>query len=85
MKISDLNVYRGPCEVLRNLTIDIPKGKWTSIIGPNGAGKSSLLQGITNILSTTGCITIDDINVALELAGVDLVHVEPDLEVPLHT
>ena len=63
MKISDLNVYRGPCEVLRNLTIDIPKGKWTSIIGPNGAGKSSLLQGITNILSTTGYITIDDVNI----------------------
>jgi iron complex transport system ATP-binding protein len=63
MKISGLNVYRGPCEVLRNLTIDIPKGKWTSIIGPNGAGKSSLLQGITNILSTTGSITIDDVNI----------------------
>jgi iron complex transport system ATP-binding protein len=62
MKILDLKVYRGPCEVLSNLTIDIPKGKWTSIVGPNGAGKSSLLQGIADILPITGTITIDNVN-----------------------
>ena len=62
MKILDLKVYRGPCEVISNLTIDIPKGKWTSIVGPNGAGKSSLLQGIADILPITGSITIDNVN-----------------------
>ena len=63
MKIANLYVYRGPCEVLRDLSIHFPKGQWTSIIGPNGAGKSSLLQGITNILPTKGMITIDDVNI----------------------
>lgn len=63
MKILDLKVYRGPCEVLSNLTIDIPKGKWTSIVGPNGAGKSSLLLGIADLLPIKGSITIDDFNV----------------------
>jgi iron complex transport system ATP-binding protein len=63
MKIQDLSVYRGPCEVLRNLTVDIPKGKWTSIIGPNGAGKSSMLQGIANILRITGEISIDGLDI----------------------
>lgn len=63
MKITNLYVYRGPCEVLRDLSIHFPKGQWTSIIGPNGAGKSSLLQGITNILPTKGMITIDDVNI----------------------
>ena len=29
---------------LNNVTLDIAKGKWTSIIGPNGAGKSTLLR-----------------------------------------
>ena len=63
MKLLDLSVYRGPCAVLRNLTIEIPKGKWTSIVGPNGAGKSSLLQGITNILPIEGQISIEGIDI----------------------
>ena len=63
MKLLDLSVYRGPCAVLRNLTIEIPKGKWTSIVGPNGAGKSSLLQGITNILPIEGQINIEGVEI----------------------
>jgi len=63
MKLQDLTVYRGPCEVLRNLSIEIPKGKWTSIIGPNGAGKSSLLQGMTNILPIKGQISIEGVDI----------------------
>jgi iron complex transport system ATP-binding protein len=63
MKLLDLSVYRGPCAVLRNLTIEIPKGKWTSIVGPNGAGKSSLLQGITNILPIEGHINIEGVEI----------------------
>ena len=63
MKIANLYVYRGPCEVLRDLSIHFPKGKWTSVIGPNGAGKSSLLQGITNILPTTGKVTINEVDI----------------------
>ena len=63
MKITNLYVYRGPCEVLLDLNIHFPKGKWTSIIGPNGAGKSSLLQGIANILPIRGHISIEDVNI----------------------
>lgn len=63
MKLLDLSVYRGPCAVLRNLTIEIPKGKWTSIVGPNGAGKSSLLQGIANILPIEGQINIEGVEI----------------------
>jgi ABC-type cobalamin/Fe3+-siderophores transport system ATPase subunit len=63
MKITNLYVYRGPCEVLLDLNIHFPKGKWTSIIGPNGAGKSSLLQGIANILPIKGHISIEDVNI----------------------
>lgn len=63
MKITNLNVYRGPCEVLRNLNIHFPKGQWTSIIGPNGVGKSSLLQGICNILPITGNISMDGLDI----------------------
>jgi iron complex transport system ATP-binding protein len=57
MKARQLSVYRGPCAVLRNLDLEIPQGKWTSIIGPNGAGKSSLLQGMVGLLKCSGSLT----------------------------
>lgn len=34
----------GSLEVLRNVSLEIPEGKITSIVGPSGAGKTTLLQ-----------------------------------------
>lgn len=62
MKTRQLNIYRGPCAILTNLNLDIPRGKWTSVIGPNGAGKSSLLQAMAGLLKWDGSITIDEVN-----------------------
>lgn len=64
MKTYQLNVYRGPCAILSDLNLDIPRGKWTSIIGPNGAGKSSLLQAMTGLLKSDGSITVDGVNIS---------------------
>jgi ABC-type cobalamin/Fe3+-siderophores transport system ATPase subunit len=65
MKTRQLNIYRGPCAVLSELNLDIPKRKWTSIIGPNGAGKSSLLQAMVGLLNWNGTITVDEVSVSL--------------------
>lgn len=62
MKTRQLNIYRGPCAILTNLNLDIPRGKWTIVIGPNGAGKSSLLQAMAGLLKWDGSITIDEVN-----------------------
>lgn len=64
MKTYQLNVYRGPCAILSDLNLDIPRGKWTSIIGSNGAGKSSLLQAMTGLLKSDGSITVDGVNIS---------------------
>lgn len=40
--------------VLKDITIDIPDGRITSIIGANGCGKSTLLKTIGGILSPAG-------------------------------
>ena len=64
MKIYQLNVYRGPCTILSDLSLDIPQGKWTSIIGPNGAGKSSLLQAMMGLLKCDGSIMVDEENIS---------------------
>ena len=48
----------GGIEVLHNLTLAIPKARWTSIVGPNGAGKSTLLKALAHLLPHTGSVTL---------------------------
>ena len=38
-----LNLYYGPTHALKDVSIDIPEKKVTSLIGPSGCGKSTLL------------------------------------------
>ncbi len=44
IQINAAIVRHGELVALDNVTLNIAKGKWTSIIGPNGAGKSTLLR-----------------------------------------
>ena len=44
LKTEQLNLYYGPFQALRNVTLDIPEKAITAIIGPSGCGKSSLLR-----------------------------------------
>ncbi|ELK46509.1 UNVERIFIED_CONTAM: ABC transporter ATP-binding protein [Halobacillus marinus] len=47
-------------KVVDDVSIDIPKGKITSLIGPNGAGKSTVLSMMSRLLSSdTGSIMIE--------------------------
>ncbi|MFQ2258997.1 iron ABC transporter ATP-binding protein [Aeromonas dhakensis] len=40
----------GDRAVLRDITVDFPAGRVTSLIGPNGAGKSTLLMAMARLL-----------------------------------
>jgi iron complex transport system ATP-binding protein len=44
IRIKNAVVKHADLVALNNITVNITKGKWTSIIGPNGAGKSTLLR-----------------------------------------
>ena len=35
--------------ILKDINVDIQKGKLTSLIGPNGAGKSTLLSAVSRL------------------------------------
>jgi phosphate transport system ATP-binding protein len=39
-----LNLWYGPCQALREITIPIPANRVTALIGPSGCGKSTLLR-----------------------------------------
>ena len=44
-----LTVRLGEREVLRQVDLQITKGRWTAIVGPNGAGKSTLLRAMAGM------------------------------------
>ncbi|NHA38173.1 iron ABC transporter ATP-binding protein [Staphylococcus schleiferi] len=47
-------------EILKDIDVDIEKGKLTSLIGPNGAGKSTLLSAMSRLNSfDSGAIEIE--------------------------
>ncbi|MDQ7158319.1 ATP-binding cassette domain-containing protein, partial [Staphylococcus warneri] len=49
MQIQNLNKSIQKKSILKDINVNIEKGKITSLIGPNGAGKSTLLSAITKL------------------------------------
>lgn len=48
------------CKLIRDITLDIPKGSFVGIIGPNGSGKSTLLKTIYRAhQASEGCIYLN--------------------------
>jgi len=49
-----ISVRFGATEVLHDVSVSLPRGRWTSIVGPNGAGKSTLLKALAGLLPHAG-------------------------------
>ncbi|API92423.1 iron-dicitrate ABC transporter ATP-binding protein [Virgibacillus pantothenticus] len=62
---NDLSVGYGKEPIVRNLSVEIPDSKITSIIGSNGCGKSTLLKAITRIIPyEEGSVLLDGSKIA---------------------
>ena len=48
----------GNVEILHDISLSIPQGRWTSIVGPNGAGKSTFLKVLAGLLPHTGSVSL---------------------------
>ena len=65
LKIEGLNAAYGSIQVLKKISLKVPKGKVVSIIGANGAGKSTLLKSISGLMKISkGSILYKDKDIA---------------------
>ncbi|MBQ4866939.1 ABC transporter ATP-binding protein [Priestia megaterium] len=62
-----LHISYGDRLIVKNLSVNIPDKKITTIIGSNGCGKSTLLKAITRIIShQSGSVILDGENISTE-------------------
>ena len=70
--IQDLHVSIAEQEIIRGLSLTVPKGEVHAIMGPNGSGKSTLakvLAGHPDYVVTSGSVLMD---------GENILELEPD-------
>jgi branched-chain amino acid transport system ATP-binding protein len=54
LRLDSLTVTRGGRPVVRDVSLEIPKGQVTTLLGANGAGKSTLVLAVAGLLRTSG-------------------------------
>ena len=50
LELERLNVFRGPAQVLRNLSLTVGDRESVCLVGRNGAGKTTTIDGIMGLL-----------------------------------
>jgi phosphate transport system ATP-binding protein len=69
MSVRHLNVWYGADHVLKDICVDIPNNRITTIVGPSGCGKTTLLKSFNRLLDITegarvkGEVLIDGVNI----------------------
>ena len=48
----------GNSEILHDISLALPRARWTSVVGPNGAGKSTLLKALAGLLAHSGQVAL---------------------------
>jgi branched-chain amino acid transport system ATP-binding protein len=54
LRIERLSVPRGGRTVIRELSLEVPRGEVTALLGANGAGKSTLVLAVGGVLRPSG-------------------------------
>lgn len=53
LAVDSIDVFYGPIQALRGVTLQVKQGEMVAIIGANGAGKTSTLRAISGLLKPT--------------------------------
>jgi len=54
LSLRDFTVARGPCDVLRDVSLKLEAGECVGLIGPNGAGKTTLMRAALGLMPSRG-------------------------------
>jgi iron complex transport system ATP-binding protein len=54
LRAKNLHVSLGGTEILHDIDVELPQGRWTVIVGPNGAGKTTLLKALAHLVAYQG-------------------------------
>jgi len=75
LSVKNLDAYYGRNQVIKNISMDIPKNKVVAIIGPSGCGKSTFLRTLNRMHEVVG----GSIKGEILLDGEDLTKTDPVL------
>jgi branched-chain amino acid transport system ATP-binding protein len=64
LKVTDLDASYGVLQVLRGLSFEVQPGEVVVILGANGAGKTTTLRAVCAMVSTSGSVQIDGVEVS---------------------
>ena len=59
LAVDNVSVCYGKAAAVRNVSLEVNKGRIVTVIGPNGAGKTSLLMTAIGLIPSTGRILYD--------------------------
>ena len=61
LRIENLWVGYGPVQVLKGLSLEVPRGQVVTLLGGNGSGKSTTLRAIMGVVDVqAGSVRVDD-------------------------
>ncbi|SEL05353.1 ABC transporter ATP-binding protein [Parapedobacter koreensis] len=64
VRLANVSFAYGDRQVLKNINLDIPKGKTVALVGPSGGGKSTLMDLIPRFMDAQeGEVLLDDVNI----------------------
>jgi phosphate transport system ATP-binding protein len=76
LNISSLNVSHHDHHILKNINLNIPKGKITAFLGPSGCGKTTLLKSINRLTDLHGGMKVTG---SIKLNGKEILNGSSDL------
>jgi len=50
LEVRNINTYRGPAHILRDVSIDVDSDEVVALVGRNGAGRTTMIESITGLL-----------------------------------